>query len=442
MLTREYLTDRNIEEDEKIRKDFISKEISSYTLDDYRRLFAICSFLEKTVYKRNQWYLDTGLDCVFEALEDNSGFYINVITEYFNENAPFRLNGYRQIKYLIDHIGYEATLTLLSDKVFDKKYMWLSLIWECLPEESINEKIVDDYRKFVLDNFAEGRSLVPTIQVANRYGERDRELKDKIIEAVVDNPNLSATFLGYVFHEDNVEMILNFFRDDLDALVSIYINAIENSNHMDYGGKLFIKIFGQQPAIWNKYVDWAKDNIHRDGYEQKIFDLIWTVEKWRECVDYAFKILIDDNRRFSIEEPARLLFAKLQDGDLLERKKLWLFEKLHERSTDVEKCKNLIDVVVTVLPDWKLEYILEFLKENKNPEDFKKLHLFPLSYSWSGSEVPLILKQIDFLQSLKDRLRGIDYIEHRKYLEERRRSLERYKEEVELREYIENADYA
>lgn len=442
MLIREHLSGRTIEEDKKIRKDFISKEISSYTLDDYRRLFVSCRFLEKTVCEREQWSLNTGLDCVFEALEDNIEFYIDVITEYFNENSPFKLNGYRQIKYLLDHIGYEATLDLVSGKMFDKKDNWLSIIWECLPEESINEKVVNDYKEFVLNNLGEGSPMVPTVQVMNRYGERDRELKDKVIEAIVNCPKNSATFLGYAYYDEEVEIILHFFRNDLDALTRIYMNAIENSNHVDYGGKLFIKIFEQRPTIWNEYVDWAKDNIHRDGYEQEIFELIWTVEKWRECVDYAYSVLVDDDMGFLIKEPARLLFAKSQDGVVLERKKLWLFDKLHERSLDVEKCKNLIDVVVTVLPDWKLEYIREFLKENKKPEDFEKLNLFSLSYSWSGSEVPLILEKIEFLQSLKDSLKGIDYINHRKYLEEQRRRLEKYQEKVELREYLENADYA
>lgn len=442
MLTCEHVIGRTIKEDKKINKNFISKEISSYTLDDYRRLFVSCHFLEKTVYERDLWSLNVGLECIFEVLEDNSDLYVDIITEYFDENTPLKLSGYRQIKYLLDHIGYEETLDLVSGKMFDKKDTWLSIIWECLLEESINEKVVNDYKEFVLNNFVEGNPMVPTVQVMNRYGERDRELKDKVIEAIVNCPKISAAFLGDVYYDEEVEIILHFFRNDLDALTRIYMNAIENSNHVDYDGKLFIKIFEQRPTIWNEYVDWAKDNIHRDGYEQKIFELIWTVEQWRECVDYAYNVLADDDMGFLIEEPARLLFAKSQDGDVLERKKLWLFDKLHERSMYVEKCKNLIDVVVTVLPDWKLEYILEFLKENKKPEDFEKLHLFPLSYSWSGSEVPLILEKIEFLQSLKDSLKGIDYIDHRKYLEERRRSLEKYQEEVELREYLENADYA
>ena len=47
-----------------------------------------------------------------------------------------------------------------------------------------------------------------------------------------------------------------------------------------------------------------------------------------------------------------------------------------------------------------------------------------------------------FLQSLKEKLKGFVYIEHREYIEKYRRNLEEYKRKVELREYLEEADYA
>lgn len=191
-------------------------------------------------------------------------------------------------------------------------------------------------------------------------------------------------------------------------------------------------------------MDWvkSKDVIHGDCNEQEIFELIWNVDKWCECVEYAFKVLVEDDKLFYIKNPVRLLFAKTIDTTIFERKKSWLIEKLRDNSQNIEKCKNLIDVVVNVLPDWKLTYILEFLNANKNPEDFKKIRLFPLSCSWSGSEIPLIIEKIDFLRLLKENLKGIDYIDHRKYIEDYRIDLEKYKEKVEIREYLENADYA
>lgn len=99
-------------------------------------------------------------------------------------------------------------------------------------------------------------------------------------------------------------------------------------------------------------------------------------------------------------------------------------------------------MVANVMPHWKLDYILEYLKDNKNVKDFRKIYLFPRSASWSGSEVPLILDKIEFLQSLKENMKGVAYIEHREYIDEYRRSLEEYKRKVELREYLEEADYA
>lgn len=182
--------------------------------------------------------------------------------------------------------------------------------------------------------------------------------------------------------------------------------------------------------------------MHRDGNEYKIFELIWEDDKWQEYVEYAFKVLINDNKIFGIKKPASLLFAKTTNAIILERKKYWLFEKLRENSLEVKKCKKLMAIVVNILPDLELEYILEFLKVNKNLEDFKEIPLFPGSYSYSGSEIPLIMKKIDFLKLLKNNLKGIDYIDHRKYIEEYRRDLEKYKGKVELREYLENADYA
>ena len=92
--------------------------------------------------------------------------------------------------------------------------------------------------------------------------------------------------------------------------------------------------------------------------------------------------------------------------------------------------------------DWKLEFILKFLKYNKNIADFKKIYLFPKSEFWSGSKIPIILEKIEFLESLKDILKGIDYIEHKSYVMDLIRILKKEIEEAELDDYNNgNDDY-
>lgn len=192
MLIREHLIGRTIEEDERLRKESISKEISIYDLKDFQRLFCTCKFLEKTICDREQWSISTGLDCVFEIIEGNIELYLKVLKEYFDANAPLRLNGYRQIRYLLDSIGYEATYCFIKNNVFDKKNVWMSFIWESVPKENINEKIVNDYKTFVFNNLEKDNPIIPTIQVVARYGERDSEIKEAVIKEVLDNPKLGG----------------------------------------------------------------------------------------------------------------------------------------------------------------------------------------------------------------------------------------------------------
>lgn len=149
-----------------------------------------------------------------------------------------------------------------------------------------------------------------------------------------------------------------------------------------------------------------------------------------------------DDRYLLIEQPAGLLFPKINNSIVAERKKKWLLEELALSINNIQRCILLVDVVVTIMPEWKTDYLLEFLRLNKDVDDFKKLHLFPMSTSWTGSEVPLIIDKINFLKDLSARMKGIDYLEHRQYIDDYCRNIEKYKENVELREYLENADYA
>lgn len=62
-----------------------------------------------------------GIRLCFEIIETDTELYLKVLKEYFNANAPFRLNGYRQIKYLLGHIGYESTYCFVNNNVLNKK---------------------------------------------------------------------------------------------------------------------------------------------------------------------------------------------------------------------------------------------------------------------------------------------------------------------------------
>lgn len=275
------------------------------------------------------------------------------------------------------------------------------------------------------------------------YGKKDTELKTKVIKKLVSIPKLSYNFLENVFYDKEIDTIIDVFKDDIDALLKVYINAIKINNKIDYNGTLFKKIFIIKPIIWNEYIDIIKKDPFSNDYKQNVIEIIWNCDQWKECIDYAFKKLFNNSiMYFSVKTPAELLFNKTMNYDNMLRKKKWLLNKLHTNIDNIKLCKILIDIVITVMPDWKKEFILEFVNMNKKIDDFKKINLFPLYNSWSGSQIPLILNKIDFLKTIKDSLNGIDFLEHKKYLEDYCRRLVKYKKQVELQEYLENEDYS
>lgn len=443
ILAKEFSNRGTIEEWEQLRKESIRNEINGYDLENFRELFRICNSIEKKINNRELYLLTEGLDFIFELIEYDKELYFEVIREYFNANTPCKLQGCRQIKYMLNNSGYKLTYNFINENIFDMKNSWLLLLWELVPEDSLNKGIINDCKTFILNHRTNKNPIIPTFKIIVFYGERDSEFKQELIKIIANNPKVSAVIFRDAHNDYDIGKIINFFKNDMDALVSIYINSLSSKYNIDYDGKLFEKIFKQRCHIWEKYVNWIKtrDSLYKNYNEEKIFEFMWHTDNWRNYIEYAFNVLIDDVDFIYSEEYLSLLFEGNDNSDIFKRKKCWLNEKLRENSLNIEKCKKLIYAVVCVIPDWKLKYVIDFLMINKSVDDFKKIYLFPLSYSWSGSEIPIVIERINFLKSLNDCLKGIDYIEHRKYLEEYCRDLEKRKKELEIREYLEDSDY-
>ncbi len=442
LLAKEHFLGLRFEEAENKRLETIKAEIDSYNVSDYKDLFSRCSSIEKKINRRDQWQLSSGLELIFRLLENDETKYIQVLLTYLCSDTPFNLNGYKQIRFLLDHIGYHDTCKNVSLGCYHNQMKWKSLVWECMEPEFITTEVAYDYKRFLIDNTDHMESILPSVYILGIYGEKDEEIIQLIKKMLIENKLLSRIFLDRIVRDEDLTLLSNIFKNDMEALSVIYMSAINLSIHLDYEGKIFNMIFETRPHIWFEYINLVKVNIRRDHIEKKVVETIWQSDNWKNNIAYAFDTLIADDKYLLIERPARLLFPKIDNSVVAEREKKWLLEELALSVNNISRCISLVDVVVTIMPEWKTAFLLEFLRLNKNVDDFKKLHLFPMSASWSGSEVPLIIDKINFLKGLGSRIKGVDYLEHRQYIDDYCRDIEKYKENVELREYLENADYA
>ena len=102
----------------------------------------------------------------------------------------------------------------------------------------------------------------------------------------------------------------------------------------------------------------------------------------------------------------------------------------------MSRMKFLFNILCNCQKDIFLQGLVSFCHVNKSFDDFKSLRLTETSRSWSGSEIPLIDKQLDFLDNLRTQLKGIDYAEHRAWISEWIQNARNYRSRIEAEEFM------
>ena len=116
---------------------------------------------------------------------------------------------------------------------------------------------------------------------------------------------------------------------------------------------------------------------------------------------------------------------------------LYYFEKNNSEPMDRVSMSFLFGVVCNLPEEQRLSAVMIFCKCNPDFDAFRNIHIMPTHASWSGSEVPIIEQYIAFLIKFRENLKGIQFIEHRAYISEEIQDLQKRKEEVLLREFLE-----
>lgn len=168
------------------------------------------------------------------------------------------------------------------------------------------------------------------------------------------------------------------------------------------------------------------------------------MDGYKELIQIAFENMLGDYFGFLVEDEGAAIFANSKETSefIKERKKEWIKDYIEKNIGNSNNLKMIFNVIATFFASNRIEFLLELMNYTKDIEVFTFIPLFASSASWSGSEVPLIEKKIDFLSDLITSLKGANFIEHRAYLKERKNSYESYKQDILIKEYLENSDIA
>lgn len=433
--------------EEEKRKENIYTMVKEYEEDDFIKLFNLCNIILDKSENRETWEIERGITILFDGIKEDRSKYITVIKAYLKCDTPFCSYIDSKIDVLIKSIGIQETEKIIFGYEYKQKNSWIYEFLFCIPIEERTAVYANLLRDTFEDEIKKEQPVIPNVQFIALYKDIDEnivyDLGSKLLTInSPQKPYFIGSFLGYRLDKSYIDMFFSIFEKDISILENLYLGVVENN--IDYQGDLFIRLVENDVEFLKKFIQ-KIININNKNYHIDKFERLWEQENYDELIKISFHTIINSRGDINLwiyQKDIENIFmiSKNTATIIKDRKVEWIKRYIEMISDNSEHLDLIFQVVMSTLRDYKREFILYFIDINKDIEIFKEIGLFPRFKSWSGSEVPLIEKEIIFLKELIDSMRGIKYIEHKAYLKELILNKEKYKQQILVREYLEDRD--
>lgn len=421
------------------RKNRVIDMIKDFTVKDFSNLFEICYIAEGYQKRLNMFNINSSILDIFDYVIDNKkDIFLEVFREYINKNAPFIFYPDMLIEKILKNFKSDKVLAILEKGENNKKYCYLKGYYNSV--ENITDKDLENIFKLLYEQVDAEQVYIIDIKNLLKYekakkGTLERYCKE-LLKLYTKKTFVISNFFCNIFNIEkyDIESIIKAF-EDISILEDLYILGSYNS--MDHKGEFGVTILKKDEKFIYKIIENMKDFQRSSSELDNIFNEVWKLDNYDYYIDIAFKEI--EKHRFNCFELEKLFNREHNEKDYITlRKEEWINKYIQNNYNNVEKMSSVFEVINSSFKSKKKEYILEFLKLNKKVDEFKQIPLFSGFSSWTGSEVPVIDKKIDFLKDLNDSLNGLDYIEHKDYINSEIEVLKKYKLDIKVREYLED----
>lgn len=348
-------------------------------------------------------------------------FYCNELNKYINF-YPRTL-----LFEIIGKVGIDETYSIIENtKTIDKiKNNWKFIFFDLLPKESVNMF----YKNKLLEFISEDNEILyyRDINILKKFYLIDNNIYINVTKKLYnkDDRRILKKWLSFLlkYNCNTSEELLKFYKEDLELLKKIYFMLEED----DYDGRFLKKFLDKDFSYLRKYLEKLKEsrNYHIESNKLKI---CWSKENYLEIFDYIFE--------YSLKEQGLLYKISSIFINDNERVKIWIKHIIDKNCMNEDKMIFLFENICQLNVEIKIEFLLYFIAKNNNIETFKRLAIEPRMRSWSGSEIPLLEKDIKVYQQLLEGIEGIKFIKHKKYLKEKIEFLKERIKKIEKKEYI------
>ena len=334
--------------------------------------------------------------------------------------------------YFMKKVSFEEGKVILGfiKKKIDERW-YLSNLLTC---KKINKDMVGELVLFLknLKNYEKINSF--NVLSFENYIKQDIVILDILMSKYREGEISERFFIPDYASEEKADKIINILS--CKELKKIYLDSFDVKN-IDYSGEVFKSLLKEKDAnfVYLFLATLSTKRLELNFVERNIqLDYIWKSEVAEEGTKKYLDFLIQENRLFYVGvDPylERIFKANIERSSEFIKK-----EVINTKNEN--RLVNLYNLSLGIFDDDTLLWLFKLLKD-KEIEDtfFEKLYLTMRTNSWSGSLVPLLDKEISFLNKLTDIFENIKYISHALVITKHIDLLKKKKEKELLSDYLE-----
>lgn len=435
---------------EKVKKDQRTKILSFLKNKNKEE---ILKFIDLTIGIKEaikedhlQYELSSGFALSLVLLSEiDINLFTDVLVYYYCLGDPLQVNSFEIINILLKRFGKKYTLTICEKFDIFQRNKWKFLVYQVLPDELILE---DDTNKLEqLFNDINSEELPYHLDFLLHYIKFDNRLIEKVSRSILTkrvttNSICAISSIINPFSEINKE-ITAYFNSDFALLEKLYLFSKDNSEHNDHDSTTLVKIISVSPNFIDKYVEWLIEKNEKTYYcikDNQDYTRIWSMQNYEEIFVRIIKKLYENVLNGRTHYCLKNFFGSEYFIDQTKRvtEKEQVLRNLIQKENRDNNFVNFLFYAVNVLPfESRLKLIKSFLVVNNKFDDFKNIYITFMPGSWSGSQVPIIQKQIDCFEKILSFLDSIEFIEHRAYISECIENLQKSKNRAMMEDWSE-----
>ncbi|MBO6792824.1 MAG: ATP-binding protein [Balneolaceae bacterium] len=438
-------SDIKYEERSVLHLQNIHDYFETYSVDDY------LSFIEEArvllqVNTERDYTLRSSIGYVFnDLLEKDLESYLLVMKYCLTHGNPLEFN----LPYILSDLSKKQGVDKTLEYAYSLKSDFENSLLMGILASAYKEEITKDHFALLCDLYRNSpiNDLYSHLDFVLKYERVFKGAVAEIVSILLErdrNGDVNFAFIYSIIFNKYSELnkrLLELFDGRFHILKEVYFKIVKAKDSHDYDFTSFKKLYEYDNSFLFEYLEFLIDESKIiTTLENGNFTFLWLYDDYHERMKKVSHFLRERDTPNRVDRILKYFFKIVKnDKDQITKEKrqdIFITQEIQKSALDVDYMTILFDAITEFSIERRKNHISTFLLNNVSFDAFKYLPIEPSGWSWSGSAVPMYQGRIDFLKEIKDLMEGLDFIEHRNYLDDRISGLRKWIKNEQKRDFL------